>query len=43
MSTVLSRFATPTRAQKARMAAGGTPRRRRPAMVGIRGSSHPET
>ena len=42
-STRLSARATPTRLMKSRIAAGGTPRRRRPASVGMRGSSQPST
>ncbi len=43
MSITFSFFATPTRAQKSRIDSGVYPRRRRPLMVGIRGSSQPET
>ncbi len=43
MSMTLSFFAMPTRSQKSRSASGVKPRRRRPTMVGIRGSSQPET
>ena len=39
----LSFLATPTMSQKRRMASGLMPRRLSPAIVGIRGSSHPET
>ena len=40
---MLSFLATPTRSQKSRSASGVNPRRRRPTIVGIRGSSQPET
>ena len=40
---MLSFLATPTRSQKSRSASGVNPRRRRPTMVGMRGSSQPET
>ena len=43
MSTTLLFFATPMRSAKSRSASGVTPRRRMPAMVGMRGSSQPET
>ncbi len=43
MSTTLLALATPTRWTKSRKAAGGTPRRRSPASVGMRGSSQPDT
>ena len=43
MSTTLLFFATPMRSAKSRSASGVTPRRRIPAMVGMRGSSQPET
>ena len=42
-STTLLALATPTRLMKSRIAAGGTPRRRKPASVGMRGSSQPLT
>ena len=42
-STMLLALATPMRLTKSRIAAGGTPRRRRPASVGMRGSSQPAT
>ena len=42
-STTLLAFATPMRLTNSRTAAGGTPRRFKPAMVGIRGSSQPAT
>ena len=42
-STVLLALATPMRDTKSRKAAAGTPRRRMPAIVGIRGSSQPLT
>ena len=35
--------ATPTRRTNSRIASGGTPRRRSPASVGMRGSSQPAT
>ena len=38
---MLSFLATPTRSQKSRSASGVKPRRRRPTIVGIRGSSQP--
>ena len=41
MSTTLFALATPIRLTKSRIAAGGTPRRRSPASVGMRGSSQP--
>jgi hypothetical protein len=43
MSTTLFALATPMRLTKSRIATGGTPRRRRPASVGMRGSSQPAT
>src|SRR5262249_289923 len=43
MSTTLLAFATPTRLTKSRTASAGTPRRRSPASVGMRGSSQPPT
>ena len=43
MSMTFSFFATPTRAQKSRIDSGVKPRRRRPEMVGMRGSSQPLT
>jgi hypothetical protein len=39
ISTRLSDLVTPMRSQKVRMEPGVKPRRRRPAMVGMRGSS----
>ena len=42
-STTLLAFATPIRLTKSRSASGGTPRRRSPASVGMRGSSQPST
>lgn len=42
-STVLLAFETPTPRMNRRTASGGTPRRRRPASVGILGSSQPAT
>ena len=42
-STTLLALATPMRLTNSRTAAGGTPRRFSPAMVGMRGSSQPET
>ena len=42
-SMMLSFFATPTRSQKSWIAAGVKPRRRKPTIVGIRGSSQPRT
>ena len=42
-STTLLAFATPMRLTNSRIAAGGTPRRFRPAIVGMRGSSQPAT
>ncbi len=42
-STTLLRFETPMRSQNARIASGVYPRRRRPASVGMRGSSQPFT
>ncbi len=39
---MLSFLATPTRSQKSRSASGVKPRRRRPTIVGIRGSSQPD-
>ncbi len=42
-STTLLALATPMRLMNSRIAAGGTPRRFNPAMVGIRGSSQPAT
>ena len=42
-STTLLALATPMRLTNSRIAAGGTPRRFSPAMVGMRGSSQPET
>ena len=36
-------FETPMRPQKSRIASGVYPRRLTPEMVGIRGSSHPDT
>src|SRR5258707_13054477 len=42
-STTLLALATPTRLTKSRTAWGGTPRRRSPARVGMRGSSQPLT
>ena len=41
--TAPSFLVIPTRSQKSRSAPGVNPRRRMPAMVGIRGSSHPPT
>ena len=41
-STRLFALATPMRLAKSRSAAGGTPRLRRPASVGMRGSSQPD-
>ncbi len=43
MSTTLFALATPMRLTKSRIASGGTPRRRKPAIVGMRGSSQPVT
>ena len=43
MSTRLLFLATPMSSAKSRSASGVTPRRRIPAMVGMRGSSQPET
>ena len=43
MSTTLLFLATPMSSAKSRSASAVTPRRRIPAMVGMRGSSHPET
>mmetsp|Transcript_21549 Transcript_21549/g.51868 ORF Transcript_21549/g.51868 Transcript_21549/m.51868 type:complete len:224 (+) Transcript_21549:920-1591(+) len=43
MSMLLSALDIPIRSQKSRSAAGVTPRRRIPAMVGMRGSSQPST
>ena len=43
ISMMLLVLLTPMRSQKLRIAAGGTPRRRRPEIVGMRGSSHPCT
>ena len=43
ISTVLLAFATPIRLTNSRNASAGTPRRCRPASVGMRGSSQPET
>ncbi len=42
-STTLLALATPMRLTNSRTAAGGTPRRFNPAMVGMRGSSQPKT
>ena len=42
-STRFSTFATPIMSQNARIAEGGTPRRRNAARVGMRGSSQPLT
>ena len=42
-STTLLALATPIRLTKSRTASGGTPRRRNPAKVGMRGSSQPLT
>ncbi len=42
-STTLLALATPIRLTKSRKASGGTPRRRNPASVGMRGSSQPAT
>ncbi len=43
ISTTLAARATPTRLMNSRIAAAGTPRRRSPAKVGMRGSSQPVT
>ena len=42
-STTLLAFATPMRLMNSLTAAGGTPRRFNPAIVGMRGSSQPAT
>ena len=42
-STRLFALATPMRLTNSRIASGGTPRRRMPASVGMRGSSQPDT
>ena len=42
-SMMFSRFATPISSQNRRIDSGVTPRRRSPAIVGMRGSSHPVT
>ena len=43
ISWTLSAFATPTSVAKLRIPSAGKPRRRRPEIVGIRGSSQPRT
>ena len=43
MSMTFSFLAMPIRVQKSRMDSGVYPRRLRPLMVGIRGSSQPDT